>query len=104
MYRGCMSEFSNGQKLCLENEKDCYKCNTSSCNYLQSFQINNPIKSLVLDESDSIVVQNTDSDSADSSGSGDSDESSGNAAYLDTFILALAAVFVQLYGILMEFY
>ncbi|XP_055295119.1 uncharacterized protein LOC129564893 [Sitodiplosis mosellana] len=43
MYRGCMSDKrSEAQRLC--NEKECYKCNTSDCNYLQSFQLVKPIK------------------------------------------------------------
>lgn len=44
MYRGCLSDpKSKARKLCTTHEKECYKCNTTDCNYLQSFQLNNPI-------------------------------------------------------------
>lgn len=43
MYRGCISDDTRGSILCQKNKEDCFKCNTTECNYLQSFQLNNPI-------------------------------------------------------------
>lgn len=43
MYRGCISDDTRGSILCQSNKEYCFKCNTTECNYLQSFQLNNPI-------------------------------------------------------------
>lgn len=43
MYRGCMSDKTEGKMFCERNKADCFKCNSSDCNYLQSFQLKNPI-------------------------------------------------------------
>lgn len=44
MYRGCMSDVGTiAQILCLTDEQNCYKCNFTECNYLQSFQLDKPI-------------------------------------------------------------
>lgn len=37
--RGCMGDETEGRFLCEESKDNCYKCNTTQCNYLQSFQL-----------------------------------------------------------------
>lgn len=70
MHRGCMSDRSKSKMFCEKHEKDCYKCNATNCNYLQSFQLNNPIEELLLDGPMSATSDDTDTD-ADENYKGD---------------------------------
>lgn len=54
MHRGCMSDRSKSKMLCSDNERDCYKCNATNCNYLHSFQLNNPIEELPFGSPESV--------------------------------------------------
>lgn len=92
-----MSERSMGRKSCIQNEKDCFKCNTTSCNYLQSFQINNPIETIMvkLNSTDDAQIPKT-----NSTGNSTNDNNSGNFVFMNTFTLALTAIPIQLFKIL----
>lgn len=49
MHRGCMSDKSKSKLLCQKNDKDCFKCNSTDCNYLQNFQLKNPVDEMLMD-------------------------------------------------------
>lgn len=83
MYRGCMSDKdSEAQMKCQKEEKKCHKCNTTECNYQQTFQLNHPIKKYRPSEYKSNF--------------GDYDINSGHHTSFYILITFMGAVFTQL--------